>query len=173
MKNSTVKVLVYLVIFLGALNIAALSTIGYYHFSSKSDDNSEITNGSTMQQHYNGRAFRDRLQFSTDQMTKFKDVNDRFRSNARRINIDLIRLRKEMFAEMKKHDFDSSFLNRCSDSIGLLHAELKKFTYKYYKGISEISDEQQHLELDKIFEEFFLNEIQFKNRKQFRKGNCN
>ena len=172
MKNSTVKVLVYLVIFLGVLNIATLSTIGYRYFLSKNDD-AVMTNGNTMQQNYNGRAFRDRLQLSPDQMTQFRVVNERFRSNARRINIDLIQLRKEMLAEMKTEMPDTVFLNHCSDSIGLLHAELKKFTYKYYQGISGICNDGQLVELNKIFEEFFINEIHFRNRGQFRRGNRN
>ncbi len=60
-----------------------------------------------------------------------------------------------MMKEMKQTACDSSKLNIQSDSIGMLHADLKKLTYKYYMGIKGFCTAEQIPELNNIFEQFF------------------
>ena len=46
---------------------------------------------------------------------------------------------------------DTIRLNTLSDSIGILHSNLKKATYKYYIDIKNICDTQQQEKLEQLF----------------------
>lgn len=164
MKKSTTSILIYAVVFLGVMNIATFSTIGYHIYNSRIEKtNTTITTeGNT--QGYNGRYFKDKLLLSRSQMDLFQEINTGFRTNARRINIELIAHRKQMLNEMQQQNPDTVILNSFSDSIGILHKDLKRHTYKYYIGIRGICSGQQQVELDKIFKGFFINELHIGNR---------
>ncbi len=110
-------------------------------------------------QAYTGRYFRDMLQLNNSQMNEFRSVNGTFRDHAREINIHLIELREGMLREMQKSTPDINSLDAYSDSIGLLHSELKRCTYRYYLGIKEICNPTQQQELNRIFEEFFIHDL--------------
>ena len=58
-----------------------------------------------------------------------------------------------MLSEMAADNYDTIRLNTLSDSIGYLHADLKKVTYKYYLDIKNICDQQQQQKLEQLFAE--------------------
>ncbi|MFC2087030.1 Spy/CpxP family protein refolding chaperone [Bacteroidota bacterium] len=171
--NKSNKILVYAVIFLAILNITTFVTIGYHIYESKKGDEiNEKTEIEGNTKGYSGRYFRDRLGLNPAQMDSFRIINSKFRTNAREITFNLISLRKEMLEEMKKPASDNSILMMYSDSIGSLHAELKKHTAKYYNEISGICTQEQQEELYLIFQEFFINDLRMgnpDNQKQFRR----
>ncbi len=154
------KLLMYTVIFLAVMNVATLTTIGYHIIRTKS--NSEINYQQQVygnKQKYNGRYFRDRLELTPDQMVYFGEINTNFRQHARTITFELIEKRKKMLAEMELEAPNKDKLDLYSDSIGLLHADLKKYTYQYYINIKQICTNEQQVELINLFKEFFINDL--------------
>jgi hypothetical protein len=109
---------------------------------------------------YSGRYFRDELNLSYDQMKSFSEFNPEFRQAAMAINRDMAEKRHGMLIEMAKNNCDTNRLNVLSDSIGYLHAALKKSTYKYYINIKNICNRQQQIKLEHLFGEMFNNDIQ-------------
>jgi hypothetical protein len=93
-------------------------------------------------------------------MTTFVEFNPAFRENVRNINMDLNLFRQEMLSEMAAEKCDTIRLNTLSDSIGTLHANLKKVTYKYYIDLKKICDQQQQERLKQLFGGMFVTDIQ-------------
>ena len=60
-----------------------------------------------------------------------------------------------MLSEMAAEDCDSMKLDLLADSIGYLHTNLKKLTYKYYLDIKNICDQQQQEKLEELFSGMF------------------
>jgi hypothetical protein len=61
--------------------------------------------------------------------------------------------------EMSTGSSDTSRLNQLCDSIGQVHASLKKYTYKYYLDIKNICDKQQKVKLEQMFDEMFAGDM--------------
>ena len=61
---------------------------------------------------------------------------------------------------MAKPDYDTTRLNMLSDSIGYLHANLKKETYMYYMNFKKMCDISQQQKLEQLFEEMFAGDVQ-------------
>ena len=154
------KLLIYAVILLAVMNIATFATIGYHVYKTKNKP--EVNYKRQIrgnQQKYNGRYFRDRLELTPDQMVSFREINTSFRQHARSITFELIEKRKKMLVEMELEAPDRDELDLYSDSIGLLHADLKKHTYQYYMNIKQICTDLQQKELTNIFQDFFINDL--------------
>ena len=109
---------------------------------------------------YSGRFFRDSLGLSMDQMKKFSRFNPGFRQSVMAINRDMSEKRHEMLIEMAKIECDTNRLNVLSDSIGFLHARLKKQTYLYYINFKNICNQQQQKKLEQLFGEMFNTDMQ-------------
>ena len=109
---------------------------------------------------YSGRYFRDSLNLSMDQMRKFSDFNPGFRQAVMAINIDMADKRHKMLIEMAKNVCDTNRLNNLSDSIGYLHARLKKETYQYYINFKNICNQEQQRKLEQLFGEMFNTDMQ-------------
>ena len=65
-----------------------------------------------------------------------------------------------MLVEMSAVNSDTTRLNALSDSIGQLHSDLKKITYRYYLEIKGICSPDQQRKLEQIFGEMFTNDSQ-------------
>lgn len=76
-----------------------------------------------------------------------------------RINSELAGQRRRMLLEMSTGSSDTSRLNQLCDSIGYVHASLKKYTYKYYLDIKNICDKQQKVKLEQMFDEMFAGDL--------------
>ena len=77
---------------------------------------------------------------------------------ARSIIVGLAEKRKLMLSEMSAKNSDTVKLNALSDSIGILHAQLKRITYSYYLDIKSICDEKQQQKLELLFQEMFVSD---------------
>ena len=75
-----------------------------------------------------------------------------------------------MLTEMAKKNSDNNKLNMLSDSIGYLHSNLKKLTYRYYIDIKSICNQEQQKKLEQLFGEIFASEM---HMGQNGKGNPN
>jgi hypothetical protein len=142
------------IIILAVMNVATIITVLY----NRNQTRKEIVvaeysqpRSETTSIRYSGRWFRDQLNFSSEQMDRFAEFNPAFRENVRNINIDLNILRQKMLFVMASEKCDTIRLNILSDSIGTLHADLKKITYKYYIDLKEISDQSQQEKLEQLF----------------------
>ncbi len=154
--------LVWAVVLLAVLNISTLATIMYHKYQSDKSDTISATDKQQLEsdsEKFSGRYFRDQLNLSGEQMDKFKEINPAFRLKARNITIELAEKRKQMLIEMSGEKGDTLRLNALSDSIGQLHSDLKRITYRYYMEIKSICDQEQQKKLEQIFGEMFTNDL--------------
>jgi len=149
------------IVLLAVMNVATIITVIYNRKQAlnekdvveKSKFQPELTSVS-----YSGRWFRDQLNLNSEQMERFAEFNPAFRENVRNINMDLNLLRQKMLSEMASEKCDTIRLNTLSESIGIVHANLKKVTYKYYLDIKNICDQQQQEKLEQLFGGMFASD---------------
>ena len=149
------------VIVLAVLNLSIIATLIYQKYISQPDTENLTNNYEDMQDRnvrFSGRYFKENLLLTPDQISQFQNFNPAFRNNAMEINTELARLRREMLKEMSGSDPDTSRLNQLSDSIGFLHSQLKKLTYRYYLDFKAICRPDQYPLLEQMFDETFSND---------------
>jgi len=165
--------MVWAIAVLMVMNITTLLTI-LYNRNQFAKTDSVSSSGQVQSENssiqYSGRFFRDQLNLNRSQMDKFVEFNPEFRQQARNININLERMRHQMLMEMAAKNSDNSKLNALSDSIGYLHADLKKLTYKYFLDIKNICDQEQQKKLEQLFGEMFTSDV---HMRQNGKGSPN
>lgn len=140
------------------LNLSTLLTIVYQQVKTPGAESSGITiqpGAGDLSDKYSGRYFRDQLNFTNEQMEQFRQVNPRYRPVLRGIALELAKKRESMLLEMASPKTDTLALNALSDSIGYLHRDLKKFTYRYYLELKGICDPEQQKKLEAMFGEVF------------------
>ncbi len=153
--------MVWAIVFLAVLNVSTLATILYHQSQSGKPAETTTVNQAQLEADastFSGRYFRDKLQLDSEQMDKFRAFNPIFRSQARAITIELGTLRKEMLTEMAANQTDTVKLSMLSDSIGNLHRDLKKLTYRYYLDIKRICNAEQQQQLQILFSSMFTND---------------
>ncbi len=154
--------MVWAIVVLAIMNLTTLFTILYHNSKSEEAEYvsapGKIMSDSTSVK-YSGRYFRDQLNLSREQMNRFVEFNPVFRQQARNVNINMERIRKQMLLEMAAKNSDKNKLDNLSDSIGYLHAKLKKLTYMYYLNIKSMCDQQQQKNLEQLFGEMFTSEM--------------
>ena len=161
-ENRT-RMMIWAIALLAVMNITTILTIIYHRHETRPGINmpvSDITGGDNASVRFSGRWFRDELDLSAEQMNRFREFNPAFRQHVRDINLQLNNLRKLMMNEMSSPLSDSARLNVLSDSVGFLHAELKKYTYRYYMNFKDICNKEQKEKLDNMFGEIFAADIQ-------------
>ena len=153
--------MIWAIVVLALMNVTTLVTIVYHQSQSTK---LEVVQGENQKQsdssmvRFSGRYFRDELNFSASQMNRFREFNPAFRMKARSIIVGLAEKRKLMLSEMSAKNSDTVKLNALSDSIGILHAQLKRITYSYYLDIKSICDEKQQQKLELLFQEMFVSD---------------
>jgi Spy/CpxP family protein refolding chaperone len=151
---------IWVALILIVINLSALITM---MINSKHDKAYEMQSGVSSEESasvkYSGRWFRDELGLTREQMREFQHFNPSFRQKVRNINSELEEKRKHMLDEMDAENSDTARLNILSDSIGMLHSELKKKTYSYYLEFKRISTPEQKEKLKDIFSRIFEGEI--------------
>ena len=160
------SLLIWAIVILAVMNISTLMTILYHNYQSDKTEpvsTSDPKQLETDSEKFSGRYFRDQLNLNSEQMDKFKKMNPVFRPKARGITIELAEKRKQMLVEMSAANSDTTRLNALSDSIGQLHSDLKKITYRYYMEIKSICDAEQQRKLEQLFGEMFTNDSQLGN----------
>jgi len=165
--------MVWAIIVLAILNITTLITF-VYHKNQVIDTETVATPDSVKSETasvlYSGRYFRDELNLSNEQMNKFSQFNPEFRQDARAINLKLTEKRHEMLIEMAQKNSDKNKLNLLSDSIGYLHASLKKVTFMYYLNLKNICTQEQQKKLEQLFGEVFNSDTQILQNGAGRQG---
>jgi hypothetical protein len=164
------NLLITAVVLLAVLNITVIATLLINrqepdNLSEESLNYDPVTDQTSIR--YSGRWFREQMGFSNEQMIQFGGFNQSFRQNAAFINMELDRLRIKMLDELAQEEPDIQKLESYSDSIGILHADLKKLTYKYYLSLKSISGEDQRQKLEQLFDGVFAGEGRMR---QFRNG---
>jgi len=158
--------MVWAIVGLAFMNISTLITVLYHKYQSDKLETFplQVQNQSeTTSENFSGRYFRDKLHFDNSQMEKFREFNPIFRHQARSITLELTIIRKKMLDEMAVNNSDTVRLNMLSDSIGILHSDLKKITYKYYLEIKNMCDKNQQKRLEQIFMEVFPDDKSLEN----------
>jgi hypothetical protein len=157
------RLMVWAIVALAVMNITTLITVVYHNNQAiekevvTTPDSIKSENASVL---YSGRYFRDELNLSNEQMDKFAQFNPEFRQDVRAINLKLADKRHEMLLEMAVKNSDKNRLNLLSDSIGYLHASLKKATYMYYLNFKNICNQEQQKKLEQMFGEMFNSDTQ-------------
>lgn len=153
--------MVWAIVFLAVMNASTLATILYHQKQTdKPVENTEL-NKQRLEadaEKFSGRYFRDKLQLDHDQMARFRSFNPVFRTQARAITVQLGALRRQMLKEMSAAQSDTLRLASFSDSIGILHRDLKKLTYRYYLDIKNLCNDTQRRELQTLFNTLFTND---------------
>jgi len=155
--------MVWTIVVLAVLNITTITTIFYSRHQSMQNlpvtsSGRGISERSSMK--FSGRYFRDNLGLNVQQMNRFSQFNPTFRRQVQNINFELADKRHHMLLEMTAPKCDTVRLNQLSDSIGFLHARLKRLTYGYYLNFREICDREQQQKLEQLFSEMFASEKQ-------------
>lgn len=153
--------MVWALVFLAVMNISTLATILYHQRQSIKPAEPTTENQAQLEadaSKFSGRYFRDKLQLDSEQMDKFRTFNPVFRTQARTITVELVRLRQEMMNEMSASHSDTIRLTKLSDSIGFLHRDLKKLTYRYYMDIKNMCNTAQQKQLQLLFNSMFTND---------------
>lgn len=156
------KWMAWAIIILAIMNLSTIITVVYQKNRTEKAEGipeSGISVSENASMKYSGRYFRDQLGFTREQMDKFVQFNPDFRQKVRNINIHLSNLRQQMLTGMTETNFDTTRLNFLSDSIGYLHADLKKATYNYYLNLKNISNTQQQEKLEQLFSEMFATDL--------------
>jgi len=155
--------MVWAIVILAVMNISTLATILFHKYQSDNAETISVSDPKQLEtdsEKFSGRYFRDQLNLNREQMDKFKEMNPVFRPKARSITIELAEKRKQMLIEMSAANSDTTRLNALSDSIGQLHSDLKKITYRYYLEIKGICNQEQQRKLEQLFGEMFTNDTQ-------------
>lgn len=162
--------MVWAIVLLAVMNVATIITVAFQQHQAKraevvAEDSRPQSEAASI--NFSGRYFRDQLSLTNDQMTRFTEVNMVFRGKVRSINMNLNHLRQKMYSVMTDEIPDTMKLSSLSDSIGLLHSELKKVTYKYYLDIKNICNQEQQNKLENLFSGMFVSDGPMG---QYRKG---
>jgi uncharacterized membrane protein len=161
-ENRT-RMMIWAIVVLAVLNITTILTI-IYHRHEPEPESTVPVSGTTGEEissvRFSGRFFRDELVLNAEQMNRFREFNPAFRQRVRDINLELNDLRRLMLEEMSSPYSDSARLNSLADSVGYLHADLKKRTYRYYMNFKDICNEEQKEKLDRMFGEMFAADVQ-------------
>ena len=160
-KNSNAS-LVLLIAILLATNIATVVTIFY-----NQSEEVEVKVEQNKSQHSNklerrhrkfGNYMSNRLSLNDKQQLEFASLREVFHTKAEVVSLKINEKRKLLYVELAKDDADIQELNKISDEIGLLHAELKKLSVKHYINMKEICTPEQQEKLYQMFKAMFKKE---------------
>jgi len=158
--------LLWIIVLLAVMNITTILTVVYNRNLPRKTETGTTTDqpiSESSSPRYSGRYFRDQIGFSKEQMNRFVEFNPGFRQQFQKINVELAEKRNRMLKEMSAVSTDTNKLDQLSDSIGYMHACLKKLTYAYYLDIKKICDKEQQNRLEQIFSEIFLTDTQMEH----------
>ena len=166
------KLLIWAVALLAILNITTITTI-IYHNLHESEDNQSVVLSEDGNNVLNGRFMRQNVGFDSQQMNAFRTAKHDFQPVANSIVFKIDSLKNEMFDELNKTKTDTAKLEILSTQIGLLHAELKMNTDRFYLNIKSVCKPDQFIKLKKVFTPLFCTEgTDYRNGCR-RKGNGN
>jgi hypothetical protein len=147
MKMNKTKILIWIIVVLVAINLAALIS-GLAYSKTKKDEPTVQT-----EVPFNKRAdfFYEQLGLTSDQREQFIVFNQEFNQNARLITDEMSSLRNMMIKEMSRSNPDTSKLDEICTDIGALHSQLKVATVDYYLKMKGSCDKDQQKSLSELF----------------------
>lgn len=155
------RLMVWAIVVLAVMNVSTIVTVAYHQRKFVKSETIVVSDPKQPEvnaEKFSGRYFRDQLNMNNEQMEKFRQINPLFRPKVRDITIELSQKRQQMLREMSAEKSDTTRLNALSDSIGYLHSDLKKLTYRYYLEIKGICDPEQQKKLEQLFGDVFSND---------------
>jgi len=152
MNTKTKKtLLISSIIILLVVNISALSTI-LYNNKTRSNKLEEINKiQEEMRQQGMRKYFQDELNLDASQIEKFHSNFANYSEESRDIAYKLREKRHEMMIELANINPNQNKLDDIAKEIGSLHYELKKLTINHFIALKEICNEEQQINLQKMF----------------------
>jgi Spy/CpxP family protein refolding chaperone len=147
-KMSKIKILVWIVIILIAINLATIISGIVYSSKSKRVEAGITDVPFSKRSEY----FHQQLGLTREQRDHFTELNREFNRDGRLITNRMNSLRLEMVREMAKTDPDRERLDQICDDIGALHTRLKGATVEYYLEMKDVCDSDQQDRLNVLFE---------------------
>lgn len=170
--EKNIKFLVYAVIILLIVNLAALGTIIMWKFKANETSKTPATENNAS---FTGYYLKNLLEIQTEQLDEFRSIQQEFTQQARRVTMQLNKEKAAMFEEMNQANPDTIELNRHAAESGRQHAQLKTLSYEYFLKLNKLCTPEQRVKLKKEFETFFINDSSPANMgngkgRQFRHG---
>lgn len=151
------KVLIWLIIFLLLLNIAAISSMIYQRVR-LAKDTSFIPHAPFHRDREmpgEGRFLREFLELDTEQFEKFKVARHSFQMKAWEITEELREKKIEFLKELNRKNPDTGKIQKISEDIGDLHSDLRVETGNYYLELRAICHKEQQQKLYHFFMQTF------------------
>ena len=96
---------------------------------------------------------RYRLELSSDQMEKYKDIQRKYFYSAERIKDQIRDLKQEFYTIITKIDVDKEHADKLSKQIGERHTDLENLTFQHFIDIKKLCDEDQKKLVNELFVE--------------------
>jgi hypothetical protein len=137
--------LIWIIIILFAINVAAITTIIIFMGSARNHSPLMMEKGKP------STFINKELGLSPNQSRNFDLMHSEFSEKSLGIIQELDSLRYEMMNELSKEEPDSLKLDKIADKIGLWHATLKKETIRHFVQIRRNCNVEQRRSLSKIY----------------------
>lgn len=159
------RILLWVAIILLFSNLAILSLIWLKPTVVKNDIRSERKYNFRNKQNFEERIANE-LNLNEQQIKEYRDLKRNHFSLMRNIKDSINRNKTLIHKELNKNNPDINYINRLSDSIGLLNAEFEKLNYNHIYALKETLSEEQLANFKKLMEN--LHQGQDSHRKQHK-----
>lgn len=143
--------LIWMVVILLSLNVATIASLVYHARQPEKDVKAQQEDQVSAKSEQGTRFFRERLNLSSDQVIRFREVNRNYNRAANLIANRLERLRFDMVEEMGKAQPDTARLNVICREVGKNHENLKRHTIDHFFQMKTLCNEEQAVRLTGIF----------------------
>ena len=130
------------------INLTALGTIIYFRFFAPPP---KVTEFSPQQAPVNRPYVWDKLNFTEKQRAQMSELRDDFLARSKAVMDSLDNKRYAIIMELSMEDPDLSKLDKLTEDIGSLHAQLKKESIRHLLQMKEICTPEQHQHLTRLF----------------------
>lgn len=154
MKISSKLILVLLVVFLLATNIAVV--ISYQRHLQ--DDTQTSKKRIEVPETQLGRFFKDELNLNNEQNIEFRNFRQSYNRSANKVLGEMLEIRNEMLGELNKKTPQRDKLDKLADQLGEKHKQLKGLTFDYYLNMQSVLDDVQQEKMVEIFQAMLTDE---------------
>ncbi len=168
MKLYNKNILIWIIVILAITNISTVGTIIYQTYFQQTISQNNQSEQIEIPNNHLGRFFRDELNLTYEQHQQFRDIRQKFHTNANVVTDEMQVKRNEIMLQLGKEKTDTVYLHTLAKEIGNLHEELKHLTFEYYLDMKSICSDEQKDKLFQIFNAMTNNggEIEMPNKKQ-------
>ena len=155
------RLLFWLMIFLVAVNLAALAT---YFFFPSADKVSSCGDASI----HPGCLYRNQLGLSDEQASAVEVISEKYMEESTTLAVKIKSLRGEILDELSYPDPDTLQLYELTAKLVSLQAQLQKENIKHYLALKEVCTPEQAMRLSNLYRELYDCPMQQGNRMQQR-----